>query len=111
MLVLPRFPKTKTIHDHDYIARLLRFELEKVGHVSGHMREGYGRMACRKCYVHPCSYTIFMNRINIPLDNVKWQSWNSFLSLRKAADEVDHLENFYGKCHPMKTDEVSLASG
>jgi len=52
-----------------------------------------------------------MNRMNIPLDNVKWQSWNSFLSLRKAADEVDHLENFYGKCHPMKTDEASLASG
>eukprot|EP00434_Breviolum_minutum_P028242 symbB.v1.2.024984.t1/scaffold2400.1/size80086/9 len=50
---LEQFPKTKTIHDHDYIARLLRFELEK------------------------------------------------------AADEVDHLENFYGKCHPMKTDEVS----
>jgi hypothetical protein len=27
----PRFPRTKQIHDHDYIARLLRFELEKVG--------------------------------------------------------------------------------
>ena len=47
---------------------------------------------------------------NIPLDIVKWQPWNSLLSLRKAADEVDHLENFYGKCHPMKTDEASLAS-
>lgn len=50
---LEQFPRTKQIHDHDYIARLLRFELEK------------------------------------------------------AAEEVDHLENFYGKCHPMKTDEVS----
>lgn len=29
--VQPRFPRTKQIHDHDYIARLLRFELEKVG--------------------------------------------------------------------------------
>ncbi|CAK9020129.1 unnamed protein product [Durusdinium trenchii] len=50
---LEKFPVTKTVYDHDYIARLLRFELEK------------------------------------------------------AADEVEHLENFYGKCHPMKLDQVS----
>ena len=28
----------------------------------------------------------------------------------QAAEEVDHLENFYGKCHPMKTDEAAHAS-
>ena len=26
----------------------------------------------------------------------------------EAAEEVDHLENFYGKCHPMKTDEAGF---
>mmetsp|Transcript_42738 Transcript_42738/g.99720 ORF Transcript_42738/g.99720 Transcript_42738/m.99720 type:complete len:344 (+) Transcript_42738:34-1065(+) len=50
---LELYPQTKKIHDHDYIARLLRFELEKV------------------------------------------------------ADEVENLENFYGKCHPMPLEEVN----
>ncbi|CAE7401010.1 PRKG1 [Symbiodinium natans] len=50
---LEQYPQTKKVHDHDYIARLLRFELEKV------------------------------------------------------ADEVEHLENFYGKCHPMPLEEVT----
>ncbi|CAJ1336948.1 unnamed protein product, partial [Effrenium voratum] len=49
---LDKYPETKKVHDHDYITRLLRFELEKV------------------------------------------------------AEEVDHLENFYGKCHPMRSEEV-----
>ena len=58
MCFLPRFPKTKTIHDHDYIARLLRFELEKVGYVTA--RGHAGRTACRMCYVHPCSSMVVL---------------------------------------------------
>mmetsp|Transcript_48340 Transcript_48340/g.90497 ORF Transcript_48340/g.90497 Transcript_48340/m.90497 type:complete len:348 (-) Transcript_48340:141-1184(-) len=50
---LDQYPQTKKVHDHDYIARLLKFELDKV------------------------------------------------------SDEVEHLENFYGKCHPMPLEEVN----
>ncbi|CAE8722998.1 unnamed protein product [Polarella glacialis] len=50
--ILERFPNAKKIYDHEYVARLLHFELHKV------------------------------------------------------KDEIEHLNNFYGKAHPMKTADV-----
>lgn len=58
MLFLPRFPKTKTIHDHDYIARLLRFELEKVRHVRARAhagriwKDGIQKVLCSPMLIH-----------------------------------------------------------
>jgi len=41
-LMLDKFPTTKMIYDHEYIARLLKFELEKVGDEISQLDNFYG---------------------------------------------------------------------